>query len=35
MTTIAGADCLIEIPAAKHGVEAGQLLTAWPLGRSE
>jgi molybdopterin molybdotransferase len=35
MTTIAGADCLIEIPAAKHGVEAGQLLTAWRLGRGE
>ncbi|MFC5529915.1 gephyrin-like molybdotransferase Glp [Cohnella yongneupensis] len=31
MTTIVGADCLIEIPPLKSGLEAGQLVTAWRL----
>lgn len=31
MTTIVGADCLIEIPPLKAGLEAGQLITAWRL----
>lgn len=31
MTTIVGADCLIEIPPLKAGLEAGQLVTAWRL----
>lgn len=32
MKTIVGADCLIEIPATKTGIEAGELVTAWRLG---
>lgn len=31
MTTIVGADCLIEIPPLKAGLEAGELVTAWRL----
>ena len=31
MTTIVGADCLIEIPPLKSGLEAGQLVNAWRL----
>ncbi|MFD0674189.1 gephyrin-like molybdotransferase Glp [Cohnella sp. GCM10027633] len=32
MKTIVGADCLIEIPPLKSGLEAGELVTAWKLG---
>jgi len=31
MTTIVDADCLIEIPPLKQGMEAGQLVTVWKL----
>lgn len=31
MTTIVGADCLIEIPPLKAGLEAGELVNAWRL----
>ncbi len=31
MTTIVDADCLIEIPPLKEGLEKGQLVTAWRL----
>lgn len=32
MTTIVDADCLIEIPPLKEGLEKGHLVTAWKLG---
>lgn len=32
MTTIIDADCLIEIPPIKEGLEQGKLVTAWKLG---
>lgn len=32
MTTIVDADCLIEIPPLKEGLEIGQLVKAWKLG---
>ncbi len=31
MTTIIGADCLIEIPPLKESMEMGQMVTAWKL----
>ena len=31
MTTIVGADCLIEIPPLKTALDAGQLVTVWKL----
>jgi len=33
MTTIVGADCLIEIPPLKEGLKKGHPVTAWKIGR--